>query len=143
MLELLYNLNWIKVAVLFDVLLMVLFFATAGVLQIARHTWAWVDDSKPTEYAWFSYGIAKLLGYKHDYSNSYRNPNGTLDKGDELCLLAWIVSCVGSLLVGFALEFPWAGGTVLAALVLIYLSRYVRRLHKKINAHVEDKEVHK
>lgn len=111
-----------------------------GACQAVR----WVDDfEKGYGPNWWAQIFVGLCGRRWDGYHYRKERTGDCWDNAEGNLFTALASGVLAILVYIAYVQPLVVAILAVTALTIFLCRYVRRIHKKLNAHVGDKDAHK
>lgn len=124
-----------------------------GVILAATMIWKFIDDSEELKFHKIIEYFGKYLGYK--FNDRYPgNPEGTyryIHKKGFSCDALWSIVLLFGLLITWAI-FPILYlifeniilfSVIISAWCMIILARFVLRLYKKVNIHIENTKIHK
>ena len=144
----------IKICFIIGAALAALYTASFIVCYFCQWVWAWVDDSKPEERCWLVVKVMAGLGYKYAPEGEswryYKIREKELwgysyAKGSdgEMILLPLIALSLAPITIYFMVIQYELTLILLLTLAVLFGSRGLRRLYKKVDKHVEDKDAHK
>jgi F0F1-type ATP synthase assembly protein I len=116
----------------------VLFIVVSAIIQ---KTWLWIDDNDQVWDNYFLVLYLKARGYTKKYSgNNYYYTEKLIDEEklsltDAFIAQLWIGMGIG-ILVWLYKYFFMVAIVIMVLIGILFLTRYVRRLHKKLDAHL-------
>lgn len=113
----------------------------SGLIQLL---WRWIDDGEYNIDNWVIEITLRLLGYKRENEiwkyYKYDRDGKVIGKsdGDIGYLVSFMWISLFPPFIYFTICFPIFASTSIVLILIIYLTRFTRRIHKKLNSHIEN-----